>query len=240
MRKALIGLALSVLACGGTAAIIATHAAAQAPDQASDQATRPPAQLSQAQPLPPARQLPRMGRGRGAPDPARLAGRREQRCQNAYALAAGRLAYLEARLNLTGAQGPAFNRWRDTRLAAARRRADSCAAAPAGRGGRGANDGATPNPAERLARQETRLQQRLADIQAERPALEALYSSLTPEQRQTLARSAMGARGGMMGRPGMMMRHGGRGRMMLQRGPMGRGPGADGPLPGGSNPPPPQ
>ena len=90
---------------------------------------------------------------------------------------------------------------------------------------------------ERLTRQETRLQNRLADIRAERPALEALYSTLSPDQRQTLARSAqMGGRGMMRGRMMQrrgLMRDGPRGGM-LQRGPMGRGtPQPDAPPPPG-------
>jgi hypothetical protein len=49
-----------------------------------------------------------------------------------------------------------------------------------------------------MAREEDRLKQRLADIETERPALDALYNTLSPEQRMELIRAgrpdAMGPR----------------------------------------------
>src|SRR6185503_5027946 len=105
MRKTLIGITLSLLACGAAAAVIATTASAQ------PQAPRPPMEMTQgtatpdspdmllAQAQPPGRGAargPARGAGRGAPSPARAADRRAQMCQDVYARAAGRLAYLEA------------------------------------------------------------------------------------------------------------------------------------------------
>ena len=197
------------------------------------------AQPQDPRPAGPTRELPRAQRP--APTPEQIAQRRATMCGDLNARAAGRLAYLETRLELTAAQRGAFNKWRDVRLAAAKRRAETCATAPLGQGrGRGpqANaQAAAPNPAERLARQEQRLRQRLADITAERPALDALYASLSPEQRQKFT-PANGPRNGMgrgQGRARFGMMGGGpRGAM---RGGMRRGPGGPGMAP---PPPPPQ
>jgi len=237
MRKNLIAvLAALGLGAAATAAIIATNAFAQAP------APMPGTPMLLAQATAPVRGPAARGPGargpngalaRPAPTAAQRTARRDALCQEVYARAAGRFAALEVRLNLTGAQAPAFARWRDLRLAAAKSRASECAARPlpqpgAGRGGRG-NNATPPSPVERLTREETMLQHRLADIQAERPALDALYTSLSAAQRQTLAREARPGRGGFgrggLRRPGM---GGPRGGMMMMRrrpGPMGmRGP----------------
>jgi hypothetical protein len=40
-----------------------------------------------------------------------------------------------------------------------------------------------------MGREEDRLKQRLADIEAERPAMEALYNALSPQQRIQLIRA---------------------------------------------------
>ena len=248
MSKRLAGLTLSLLLCGAAAiALVAPTASAQAPNPNN------PVLLAQA--TPPA--APRPGNGRAlnrpAPNPAATAARRGEICQEVSARAAGRFAALEVRLNLTAAQTVAFNRWRDLRLAAAKRMAGECAAAPQGmpgRGPRGGNANAIPpSPVERLAREETWLQHRLADIQAERPALDALYTSLTPAQRQTLGRERErgmgmgGPRGGMRMRGGQgrdgnrMFRRGGPG-MMGMDGPM-QGGMRGGPRGAGDRPPPP-
>ncbi len=164
---------------------------------------------------------------RPAPSPEQIAQRRAQMCKDMSARAAGRLAYLETRLELTPAQRGAFNKWRDVRLAAAGQRAQACATAPVRQGRGAANAQATrPSPVDRMARQEQMLRQRLATLTAERPALEALYNALTPDQRARFqpdagARRGMGPgmrQGQMRGRPGMMQ-----GRMGGPRGGMMRG-----------------
>jgi hypothetical protein len=239
MTNRLIALSLSLML--GAAAVTAIAAnTADAQPRANN-----PVQLAQNNATPPG---PR-GRGpaRTPPTGAELASRRTERCDNLSAMAAGRLAYMEARLDLTAAQRAAFTRWRDIRLAAAKRMAGTCAEQPARGPGRGANASATrPSPVERMARQETRLRQRLADLQVERPALEALYNSLTPEQRQKFTPPGNGPRGGMMGRAprmAMMMRDrmGPRGGMMRggPNGPMGGPMDRMGPPPGDQPPPPP-
>jgi len=221
MTRRLAALSLSLLLCGAAAiAFVAPTASAQSPG------SNTPVLLAQA--TPPATSA-RPGNGRAtrpAPNPAEMTARRGEVCQEASARAAGRFAALEVRLNLTAAQTGAFNRWRDVRLAAAKRGATECTTRPQGAPGRGPRGGnaTPPSPVEQLTRQETRLQRRLADIQAERPALDALYTSLNTAQRQTLAREhgRFGGPGGMGPRGGM------RGNRMFRRGgmdgPMGPGP----------------
>ena len=92
--------------------------------------------------------------------------------------------------------------------------------------------GERPSVIDHLAREEDMLKDRLADLQAERPALEALYNTLTPDQRNDLGHDGM--RGGM-GRPGGRMMMG----MMGHRGPMGPGMGPMGHGPADAPPPPP-
>ena len=168
MRKALLPMVASLLFCAAAiAALIVTNAKAQpSPAQAK------PVMMAMA-------------------GPPGMAERRAAMCGDIGARAAGRLAYLEARLDLTAAQAPLFARWKQVRLAAAHEMQDKCEARrTAGRADR--------SPVARLAREEARLKQRLADISAERPALDALYTALTSAQREDL-------RPAMMGRS--MMRH---------------------------------
>jgi len=237
MSKRLIALSLALLLSGGAVTAIAAGTSTAQPS---------------AKPLMLAQNTAPAPRGRGPartpPTEAELASRRTERCENLSALAAGRLAYMEARLNLTAAQRAAFTRWRDVRLAAVKRMATTCASEPvrgAGRGQQAAD--AQASPVERMARQEARLRARIADLTAERPALEALYNSLTPEQRQKFRPEQGGRLGGMGGGPrgprmAMMMRRGGemgpRGGMMRggPGGPMGR---PMGPPPGAPDMPPP-
>lgn len=159
--------------------------------------------------------------GMGRPSAAGMAARHQQRCQDGYARAAGRLAYLEARLNLNGSQQSLFSSWKAVRLDTAKRHADQCTArAPV-------QMGQDISPVDRMNRMEDRLKERIADLDAERPAFTALYNALTHDQRKAL----MPYRRGMMRRA--MWRH------------RGVGPGMGGGMmrPGGQNmsrPPAPQ
>jgi hypothetical protein len=235
MRKNLVAALVTIsLGAAAATAIIVTNASAQAPAPGP----RNPVLLAQNAPARgPARTL-----NRPAPMAAERSERRNAMCQEVYARTAGRFAALEVRLGLTGAQVPAFARWRDLRLAAAKSRASECAARPLPQPGAGRGPNATPpSPVERLTREETQLQHRLADIQAERPALEALYTSLSATQRQTQARETRAGAGrsgrGGFGRPGF---GGPRGGMMMRRGGPMRGPAPMGrPMNGRGNPPPP-
>jgi hypothetical protein len=130
-----------------------------------------------------------------APGAGMRGGRRAEVCQTIYAHKVGELAFLEARLSLTPTQAPLFARWKTVSLNIARQHQGDCA------GHR--RPQAPPSMMDRLTREEGLLKQRLADIQAERPALAALYDSLTPTQRDALRPGEMG-RGMMMGHPGPM------------------------------------
>ena len=79
---------------------------------------------------------------------------------------------------------------------------------------------------ERLNREEEMLKDRLADIDAERPALTALYAALTPTQKQEVAAAVRHRMAGRMHRMmGMMHDAPEMGRRM------GRGPAGEPPLP---------
>jgi hypothetical protein len=99
-------------------------------------------------------------------------------CKDHLARAAGRMAYLETRLSLTPAQQPLFATWRDAVLQGSQARAEACAHA-------GRPD-EQPDLLTRRAREEERLKQRLAAMDAQTPALTALYQSLSPEQKRVL------------------------------------------------------
>jgi hypothetical protein len=90
-------------------------------------------------------------------------------------------------------------------LDVARRQQSDCAQRPQ------KADGAATAPTDRMIREEARLKQRLADLQAQRPVLKALYAALTPAQRAMLEprRARLGQR-------------------MRARSQMRRGPGAQG------------
>jgi len=106
------------------------------------------------------------------------------------------MAYLEARLHLTDAEQPLFAHWKDVRLDSAKRQAADCAS-------RTSEDRDGADPVARMSREEAMLKQRIADLDAERPAFSALYAALAPDQRQTLAppRPMMGRDHGPMRPP---------------------------------------
>ena len=205
MRKALIPMLASLAICGAaTAALVATTARAQtnARKPVMTALVAPGAMLAQNAPMPSGAREMRM------PGPAEMAAHIKQMCEDRYARDVGRMAYLETRLNLSQSQQPLFGRWKTVKLDAAKRRAADC-------GQRTARpDRKAPGPVERMGREQDMLKKRLADLDAERPVLAALYEALTPQQRETLAPADRGMMaGGMMG-PGMM------GSGMMQRGPM--------------------
>jgi hypothetical protein len=210
MSKALLPMVASLFVCAAAiAALIVTNAKAQ-PSAAPDR--------------------PMMVATAGTP-PDR-AERRAAQCGEIGARAAGRLAYLEARLELGAAQTPLFERWKQVRLASAKRMQDRCET-------RQAPAAADSSPVARLARQEVRLKQRMADIAAERPALEALYRRLTDEQKARFDRSEHPMRAAMMmrrrwGGPMGFAPIGGAGMDRMAPFPPDRGQGPDAP------PPPPQ
>src|SRR5690242_4371095 len=214
MPKALLLVAACLLLCGfAAAAFIATSARAQSSPQ-----TMP---VMVAQTGAPHLDIATPAAGSGAPPEAATWEPRARLGDEGSARAAGRLAYLQARLDLTSAQTPLFERWKNARLAAARRMKEKCDARmnPDRRA-------QALTPVQRLAREEAMLKARLADIGAERPALLALYGSLTDQQK---ARFDDGGRRTAM----RMMRHM-RGHGVMRGMPA---PGASA-APAGSPPPP--
>ena len=131
---------------------------------------------------------------------------RGQMCQDMYAHKVGELAFLETKLSLTASQEPLFARWKQTSLQIAKQHAGACATRER------RELGERRGMMARLNIEETMLKRRLADIDAERPSLDALYASLSAEQKQEFGQAAMRAMG-----PG--------------RGPMGHGPTGDMPPP---------
>jgi LTXXQ motif family protein len=237
MRKALLPMIASLALCGAaTGALIATNARAE-------QSGRKPLMLAltaqdgapggdAAGPAP--GMAPPMMRDRGA--------RRAQFCKDIYARKVGELAFMEAKLSLTGSEQPLFDRWKQVSLDLAKQRQGDCASRE------GQTPGQRPNVVDRLNTEEAMLKKRLANIDAEKPSLSAFYSSLTPEQKQEFTRTAMHPMEGHMHMHMMMGMMGGPhpgmgGRM--GRGPMGGLPGPVGPGPmgpgslGDAPPPPP-
>lgn len=235
MRKALLPMLVSLALCGAatTAMVMSSAHAAPEPHKPLMVAATSPADLQLAAndaPDAPPRDLRRRA-------PADFAARLKEMCNDGYARQTAQLAYLENSLQLTAAERPLFARWKDAKLAIAHRHADNCAQRVSQRSARrdnqqrdtqGQTDRARPGPADRMAREEDRLKERLADLQSERPALEAFYNALSPNQKMQLARD------GTEERRGEMMRHhrmfadamGPRGQMggSMDGGPMGGRP----------------
>jgi hypothetical protein len=176
MRKALIPMLASLALCGaGTLALIASNDRAQA-------SPRKPfmvALLNDTMLL--AQNLPEAAPANETGAPSEFAADPKQFCDDRYAGEVGRIAYLETRLHLNETEQPLFARWKDVRLTIAKRRAADCDTHP------GAADRDRADPVARMAREEEMLKQRIADLDAERPAFAALYTALAPDQRQSLS-----------------------------------------------------
>lgn len=216
MRKALLPLLASLLICGtATAALIAGNA------RAEQTSHKPVMMLAQNQAAPPAG--PEAGTPPRDVDDMMRGPRPGQICQDLYARKAAQMAFLEAKLDLTPAQQPLFARWKDVSMDIAKRRQGDCGAHVQNLRAR-----QRPDMMERLSREEDRLKTRLADIEAERPALGALYAALNPTQKQDFGRAARRA---LERRVHMAM------GMMHRIPPMGRRLGRGGP--DGAPPPPP-
>jgi LTXXQ motif family protein len=105
----------------------------------------------------------------------------KQMCKQRFAREAGFLAYVGAILDLTAQQEPLWDKYRQAMLDSATKLRQVCL------------DNLASSPAEATAlqrrdRMEKMLTARLDALHATRPALEALYQSLTPEQREALDR----------------------------------------------------
>jgi periplasmic protein CpxP/Spy len=117
------------------------------------------------------------------PQGDREAGWHQKMCTERYARKAARLAYLEAKLALTDQQRPAWNKWRQIKLDAAEQRRTACLQHQH-------REDADLTAIERAARREKFLSARLAQLQASKPALQALYDALNPEQKALFDRAA--------------------------------------------------
>ena len=103
----------------------------------------------------------------------------DARCKELYARKAGFLAYLGAKLDLTQPQQPLWDKYHQAMLDSAGKERQVCLD----------NAGAAPSDMtalQRRDRMEKFLTARLDALHATRPPLEALYQSLTPEQRALL------------------------------------------------------
>ena len=222
MRKALVPMLVSLALCGAaTTAMVISSANAQ--PETPKPVMMSGTQLAQNEAPPPDGPPPRDLRRR---DPGDIAARMKQMCQDRYAHETGDLTYLQTRLQLTASQQSAFQRWQQAKLDIAHRHEDSCAQRLTPTRERG-QARAMPGPADMMSREEDRLKERLADIEAERPALEALYNVLSPDQRMELVRA---------GRPDD---HRGLRRFADSRGPRGPMGPAPGERPYGPDAPPP-
>jgi hypothetical protein len=113
-------------------------------------------------------------------------------CIEHFARSTGRLAYLEAKLQLTADQKPLWDKWEEATAAGNATMRDDCIA------GVPAKD--TPSTAlDRDSRVEKLLTDKLDTLKTARPALEALYQSLSPEQRIAFDQSTKGRHKGMGG-----------------------------------------
>lgn len=176
MRKALIPMLASLVLCGtATAALIVNARAAPTNTRKPVMVAlvAPGAQLAQSGPAAPGTREMHM--------PADLVAEMKRMCDDRYAGEVGRMAYLETRLKLTPAQQPLFARWKDVSLDIAKRHSADCSQRMAAR------DLKDRNMLERMGREEDMLKRRIADIDAERPVLSALYNALSAEQRETLS-----------------------------------------------------
>ena len=190
MRKALVPMLASLALCGAaTAALVATNARAAQTNIRKPvmvALVAPGTVLAQNTPAPPGAREMRM--------PADMAANMKRMCDDRYAREAGRMAYLEARLKLTSAQQPLFAHWKDVSLDIAKRGSADCSQRVA------RHDHKEHNVVERMSREEDMLKRRIADLDAERPALGALYAALSPEQREALSPRHNMMAGGMMDR----------------------------------------
>ena len=214
MRKALLPLVASLALCGAaTGALIATNASAAGTPKkpvmiamlggSGPEAGPPPGVLMDAP--------GDMGGAMAGPPDGKMRERfrdhMAQMCKDMYARKVGEMAFLETKLALTPAQAPLFARWKQVNLDIAQHHSGECGTRVSKAEAR--KSGERPTMIDRLTREEDMLKTRLANIEAERPSLEALYGALTPDQRRELGHPGMGDHPmgrmmmGMMHRPGM-------------------------------------
>jgi LTXXQ motif family protein len=102
----------------------------------------------------------------------------KERCEERLARRAGIIAYTVAKLNLTAEQKPLWDKLNGIIQSAADRERQLCGSLPTQPGPQ-----AQGTILDRMGRREQFLSARLQALQQARPALEALYNSLTPDQK---------------------------------------------------------
>ena len=157
MRKTVLFLFAGLALCStATAAVITTSTRA-------DQPARKPMMIAQA----------------GGPRDPQMDRERQPSCSDISADKQEEMRWLESHLSLTSAQAPLFARWRQVALDIARRNQAECSAHQ--------RDAVrAPSLLDGIAEEEAMLRGRLADLQTERPVLEAFYRALSPSQRNLL------------------------------------------------------
>ena len=110
----------------------------------------------------------------------------QQWCLDRLAHRAARYAYIEVRLNLTAEQQPLWDKVQSAAQTAEQKERQLCASL---------KPGAELTMLDRMDRMEQLLQARLNGLQAAKPAVQALYQALTPEQQAIFNRPF--GRGGM-------------------------------------------
>ena len=103
----------------------------------------------------------------------------QERCTDRLARRAARLAYVQVKLNLTVEQRPLWDKVQSAAQAEGQKEAKLCASLKAG---------AEPTVLERMDRMQQFLSARIEGLQSEKPAVQALYQALTPEQQAILNR----------------------------------------------------
>ena len=103
----------------------------------------------------------------------------QERCTDRLAWRAARRAYVEAKLNLTAQQQPLWDKVQSAAQTEEQKERQLCA---------GLKLGAEPTMLERMDRMQQFLSARLEALQAAKPAVQALYQALTPEQQTILNR----------------------------------------------------
>jgi hypothetical protein len=106
-----------------------------------------------------------------------MGGDPQERCTDRLAWRAARRAYVEAKLDLTAAQHPLWDKVESAAQTEEQKERQLCASL------RGS---AAPTIIERMGRMQQFLAARLDGLAAAKPAVEALYQALTPAQRAIL------------------------------------------------------
>ena len=98
----------------------------------------------------------------------------QERCTDRLARRAARRAYVEAKLNLTAQQQPLWDKVQSAAQSEEQKERQLCTAL---------KPGAQPSMLDRMDRMQQFLTARLEGLQAAKPAVQALYQALTPEQQ---------------------------------------------------------